>query len=211
MPKTILFDLDGTITDSGQGIINCVELALDHYGIQVSNREELRVFVGPPLRDTFLKFGIPEGEVENAISIYRSRYIPVGIFENDPYPGIRGVLQKLRAAGHRLCIATSKPESMAYTVLDHFDLTQYFDLICGATLDKSRDCKEAVIAYLLQQSPVGQEVIMVGDTHFDVLGAASHGIPTIGVSWGYGTVEDMLRAGAVSVVDTMDELLNKLL
>ena len=211
MPKTILFDLDGTITDSGQGIINCVELALNRYGIQVSNREELRVFVGPPLRDTFLKFGIPEGEVENAISIYRSRYIPVGIFENDPYPGIREVLQKLRAAGHRLCIATSKPESLAYTVLDHFDLTQYFDLICGATLDKRRDCKEAVIAYLLQQSPVGQEVIMVGDTRFDVLGAASHGIPTIGVSWGYGTVEDMLRAGAVSVVDTMDELLNKLL
>ena len=95
--------------------------------------------------------------------------------------------------------------------LFYFDLAKYFDLICGATMDKSRDNKDAVIAYLLEQAPVGQEVIMVGDTHFDVLGAAAHGIPTIGVTWGYGAAEDMRSAGAVSVVHTMDELLKKLL
>ena len=211
MAKTILFDLDGTITDSGPGIINCAEPVLDHYGIHVESREALRVFVGPPLRDTFLKFGVPADEVENAIKLYRSRYIPVGIYENTPYPGIREVLTQLRSAGHQLCVATSKPESMAHIVLDHFDLSQYFDLICGATLEKTRDNKEAVIGYLLEQTPVGQEVIMVGDTKFDVLGAASHGIPTVGVSWGYGTPEDMLQAGAVSVANTMEELLEKLL
>ena len=211
VPKTILFDLDGTITDSGPGIMNCVELALAHYGIHVENREELRVFVGPPLRDTFLKFGVPESDVENAIKIFRSRYVPIGIFENNPYPGIRELLEELHKAGHRLYVATSKPETMAYTVLNHFDLAKYFDLICGATMDKSRDNKDAVIAYLLEQAPVGQEVIMVGDTHFDVLGAAAHGIPTIGVTWGYGAAEDMCSAGAVSVVHTMDELLKKLL
>ena len=211
MAKTILFDLDGTITDSGPGIMNCAELALNHFGIQVQDRQELRRFVGPPPRDTFLKFGVSPEDVETAISVFRSRYIPVGIFENSPYPGIREVLEQLQAAGHRLFIATSKPESMANTVLNHFDLARYFDLICGSMLEKGRDTKEEVIAYLLNQAPVGQDVIMVGDTHFDVLGAACHGIPTVGVSWGYGSKEDMLQAGAVSVVDTMDELLNTLL
>ena len=207
VPKTILFDLDGTITDSGPGIMNCVELALAHYGIHVENREELRVFVGPPLRDTFLKFGVPESDVENAIGIFRSRYVPIGIFENNPYPGIRELLDQLHAAGHRLYVATSKPETMAYTVLNHFDLAKYFDLICGATMDKSRDSKSAVIAYLLESAGNGENAIMVGDTAFDVIGAAEHGIGTIGVSWGYGNVEEMRSAGAVAIANTTEELL----
>ena len=125
--KAVLFDLDGTLTDSGEGISNCAQLALEHFGLPVPSREEMRVFVGPPLHDTLVKFGVPEDKAEEAIAVFRSRYVPIGIFENNPYPGIRELLDQLHAAGHRLYVATSKPETMAYTVLNHFDLAKYFD------------------------------------------------------------------------------------
>lgn len=209
-PKTILFDLDGTLTDSGEGIINCAALALQHFGIPVPDRETMRVFVGPPLHDSFIRFGVPEDKAEEAIHIYRSRYIPIGKFENTPYPGIADLLQKLKEQGHRLYVATSKPEQMSIEILEHFDLAKYFTLICGASLDLSRNSKDAVIAYLLQQTETDGEIVMVGDTAFDVLGAKMHGIPTIGVSWGYGKVEDIENAGAAAIVHTMDELYNAL-
>ena len=204
--KAILFDLDGTLTDSGEGIMNCAQLALDHYGIRVPNREDLRVFVGPPLHETFLKFGVPKEEVDRAIEIYRSRYIPVGKYENLPYPGIRELLEKLRAEDHKLYVATSKPEATSIDILEHFDLAKYFHLICGASFDLSRNSKAQVIAYLLEQTGEGLEAVMVGDTAFDVIGAREHGIPTIGVSWGYGKVEDMKQAGAAAIAHSMDEL-----
>lgn len=206
-PKNIFFDLDGTVTDSGEGIINCAALALRHYGLAVPSREEMRVFVGPPLHETFEKFGVPAEECHNAIAVFRSRYTTVGIFENTPYPGIRELLEALQAQGHRLFIATSKPESMALTVLNHFDLAKYFEMVCGATLDSSRVEKSDVIAYLLAKTGSIDQVVMVGDTAFDVLGAASHGIPTIGVAWGYGQVSDMLDAGAIAIAETPEELL----
>lgn len=206
MPKSILFDLDGTITDSGEGIINCAALALERLGLPVPDRETMRVFVGPPLQDTFVKFGVPGDQVDEAIRIYRSRYIPIGKFENAPYPGIRELLESLRGQGHRLFIATSKPEEMSVEILEHFDLARYFDRICGASMDSSRRTKDAVIAYLLQQHGAEGEMIMVGDTVFDVRGAAAHGIPTVGVRWGYGSVEEMKNAGAVAIAATMDEL-----
>ena len=208
--KTILFDLDGTLTDSGEGIINCAALALRHFNLPVPDRETMRAFVGPPLHASFIRFGVPEDQAEEAIRIYRSRYIPIGKFENTPYPGIAELLQKLRAQGHKLYVATSKPEQMSIEILEHFDLAKYFTLICGASLDQSRNSKDAVIAYLLAQAETDGEIIMVGDTAFDVLGAKAHGIPTIGVSWGYGKVEDMEQAGAVAIVHTMQELFDTL-
>ena len=208
--KTILFDLDGTLTDSGEGIINCAALALRHFNLPVPDRETMRAFVGPPLHASFIRFGVPEDQAEEAIRIYRSRYIPIGKFENTPYPGIAELLQKLRAQGHKLYVATSKPEQMSIEILEHFDLAKYFTLICGASLDLSRNSKDAVIAYLLEQAETDGEIIMVGDTAFDVLGAKAHGIPTIGVSWGYGKVEDMEQAGAVAIVHTMQELFDTL-
>lgn len=206
MKKTILFDLDGTITDSGEGIMNCAAYSLEHFGLPVPDRATLRQFVGPPLRDTFIRFGVSADKAEEAITVYRSRYIPVGRFENFPYEGIRELLTKLKAEGHRLYIATSKPEQMSIEILEHFDLAQYFDRICGATLDGSRDEKDKVIAHLLKETGASNEAIMVGDTAFDVLGAAAHGIPTIGVSWGYGEVTDMEKAGAKAIAYSMDEL-----
>ena len=206
MTRSIFFDLDGTITDSGEGIINCAIYALEHFGLPIPDRETLRQFVGPPLRDTFIKFGVPAEKAEDAIAVYRSRYIPIGRFENFPYPGIRELLERLKEEGHRLYIATSKPEQMSIEILEHFSLAQYFTRICGATLDGSRDEKEKVIAYLLSQTPDAENAIMVGDTAFDVIGAAVHGIPTIGVSWGYGKVEDMEKAGAKAIANSMETL-----
>ena len=139
MPKSILFDLDGTLTDSGEGILNCAEYALKHFGLPIPSREEMRVFVGPPLRDTFYKFGVPQDRLDEAVEVYRSRYIPIGIYENRPYPGIRQLLADLKAQGHRLYIATSKPEGMSVDILNYFGLADFFELIVGATMDGSRD------------------------------------------------------------------------
>lgn len=208
--KAIFFDLDGTLTDSGEGIINCVILALEHFGIPVPPREELGVFVGPPLDQTFIQFGIPAEKAYEAIQVFRSRYNTVGVYENYPYPGIVTLLKALCAQGHRLFVATSKPEETAILVLNHFGLAGYFERICGATHDSSRIEKADVIAYLLEQVGSVENTVMVGDTAFDVLGAAMHGIPTIGVSWGYGNVEEMLQAGAAAIADTPDMLLSLL-
>ena len=210
MPKAIFFDLDGTITDSGEGIINSAIYALEHFGITPPSREEMRVFVGPPLRDTFYRFGIPKDQLEEAIKVYRERYIPTGIFENHPYRGIESLLQALREQGNTLFVATSNPEWMAKTVLDRFDLSKHFQFIAGATMDGSRDDKSSVIGYLLMQLAEKQDTVMIGDTSFDVIGASAHGIPTIGVSWGYGSRDELLQAGAIAIADTPEELLNLL-
>ena len=164
MKKYLLFDLDGTLTDSGEGIINCAALALEHFGLPVPSREELQVFVGPPLYESFQRFGVPADRMDEAIRVYRSRYIPTGMFENTR--------------------------------------------ICGASTDTSRSTKDAVIAYLLAQSGAKEDMVMVGDTKYDVLGAKAHGIPAIGVSWGYGSVAEMLEAGAVGIAHSMDALLD---
>lgn len=207
MKKTILFDLDGTLTDSGEGIINCATLALRHFGLPIPAYADMRTFVGPPLRDSFIRFGVPADQADEAIRVYRSRYIPTGMFENTPYPGIRELLEALRAEGYTLYVATSKPEEMSVTILEKFDLAKYFHRICGASIDSSRSTKDAVIAYLLESSGAKEDMVMVGDTKYDILGAKAHGIPAIGVGWGYGKVEEMEQAGAVGIAKTMDELI----
>lgn len=210
MKKTVLFDLDGTLTDSGEGIINCAIPALEHFGLPIPSREEMRVFVGPPLHETFQQFGVPADKTEEAIRVYRSRYIPTGMFENTPYPGIKELLETLKKENYTLYVATSKPEEMSVTILERFGLAPYFDRICGASTDTSRSTKDSVIAYLLEQSGAKEDMVMVGDTKYDVLGAKTHGIPAIGVSWGYGSVEEMTDAGAIGIADTMEQLLELL-
>lgn len=208
--KAILFDLDGTLTDSGEGIINCARLALEHFGLPLPTKEEMRVFVGPPLHETFVKFGVPADKTDEAIQVYRSRYIPIGKFENSPYPGIPELLEALVARGHRLYVATSKPEFMSVEILEYFGLAKYFTKICGASYDMSRSSKDAVIAYLLEETGERDNMIMVGDTKFDIIGAKAHGIPAIGVAWGYGEIQDMVDAGAIGIAGSTEELLNML-
>ena len=204
--KSILFDLDGTLTDSGEGIMKSAVYTLTHYGIEAPSEAELRTFVGPPLTEAFARFGVPQDQLTKAVEIYRSRYIPIGRFENTPYPGVRELLEQLKADGHRLYVATSKPEWMSIEILEHFDLAKYFDMICGAATDFSRNSKEAVIAHLLKECGAQKNPVMVGDTAYDVIGAKEHGIPTIGVDWGYGKNEDMVNAGAVAIAYTMEQL-----
>lgn len=210
MAKTVLFDLDGTLTDSGEGIINCAILGLQHFDLPIPDRDALRVFVGPPLHKTFVEFGVPENKADEAVEVYRSRYTTIGLFENTPYPGIEPLLKTLKSHGHRLLVATSKPEEMSVQILEKFGLSHYFDRICGASMDRSRVCKEDVIAYLLSLCGDTKDMVMVGDTHYDVEGAAAHGIPTIGVAWGYGSVEAMEKAGAAAIAYSTDELLSLL-
>lgn len=204
--KAIFFDLDGTLTDSGEGIINCATLALEHFGLPVPSREEMRVFVGPPLDQTLIKFGVPPEKAQEGIDVFRSRYLVVGKFENTPYPGIHQLLETLKKQGHRLFVATSKPETTSVEILHKFELAEYFEVICGATLDGTRVHKADVIAYLLGKIGTPEDILMVGDTAFDVIGAAAHGIKTIGVSWGYGKVSEMEQAGAVGIAHTMEQL-----
>ncbi len=202
----ILFDLDGTLTDSGPGIIRCARETFAHYGLPTPDDATMRTMVGPPLRDSFRRFGFSEELVEEAILYYRALYMAGGKYENIPYPGIRELLAKLQSDGHRLFVATSKPEHMAVDILEHFGMAGYFELICGALQDGIRDKKSAVISYLLEKAGHDGRTVMVGDTVFDVVGAAELGIPTIVVAWGYGQVEDMIRAGAVSIANSAREL-----
>ena len=206
MTKTILFDLDGTLTDSGPGIMNCAKEALTYFGLPIPGEDVLRTIVGPPLDDSLRNLGVAEADVPKAIEVFRKRYSSVGKYENTPYPGIADLLARLQADGHRLYVATSKPECMALDIMDHFDLARYFTRICGATLDKSRASKSAVIAYLMDACGRQDNMVMVGDTAFDVLGAAEHGIPTVGVAWGYGETGDMEKAGAAAIAHSMDQL-----
>lgn len=207
MNKTILFDLDGTLTDSGEGIINCVIYALERFGLPVPPRDSLRYFVGPPLHESFVKQGVPADRAEEAVAVYRERYIPIGKYENTPYPGIRQLLESLKEEGHTLYVATSKPEQMSIDILEHFDLAKYFNQICGATMDTSRTNKEAVIAYLIQKNGRTDDMVMVGDTKFDVVGANAHGIPCVGVTWGYGSLAELQESGAAAIAETTEQLL----
>ncbi len=209
MKKNILFDLDGTLTDSGEGIMHCFELSLGKYGLPIPPRSALRECVGPPLRDSFRRFGVSEDIMEEAVFTYRDHYVATGQYENFPYPGIEALLQRLTQAGHSLYIATSKPETMSVEILERYGLAKYFRLICGATVDGSRNTKEAVIAYLLNQITARENLIMVGDTIFDVIGAKAHNIPTIAVAWGYGDLAQMRAAGAITV-HTMDSLYDQI-
>lgn len=205
---SVLFDLDGTLTDSSEGITKCAQLALSHYGIHVEDRDDLRFFIGPPLRESFPKMGIPESEVEEAVRIFRKRYLVEGKFENAPYPGIGTALETLKQEGYDLYVATSKPQTTAVEILTKFGLAPYFTYICGAEMDGVRDKKEEVVGYVLSLLPEGEKPLMVGDTVFDVEGAKTMGVPCVCVSWGFGEKQEMLSAGAVGMVDTMEELLD---
>lgn len=209
MQKSILFDLDGTLTDSSEGIIKCCLHTFQHYNIEIPESQHSD-FIGPPLRYAFAKHGIANEEIENALKIYRGRYLTVGKFENHPYDNIENLLITLKNAEHRLFVATCKPEETSNEILDHFGLSKYFEGICGATFDKSRDSKSAVIKYLMDKYHT-ENMIMVGDTVFDVEGASELGIDTIGVAWGFGKPEQLLKAGAIAIAETQEELLNMLL
>lgn len=210
MYDAVLFDLDGTLTDSSEGITKCVQKALHHFGIDGYTQEELRVFIGPPLLETFPKFGVPANRVDEAIEVFRSRYLVKGKFENKPFDGIIEMLEKLKNSGVRLFVATSKPEETAIEILQHFDMDGYFEKICGASFDHSRENKDQIIAYVRQY--VGDaRMLMVGDTIYDIRGAKKQHIPSVGVSWGFGDNKEMQDEGALAVFSSTSELIDFIL
>lgn len=203
---SILFDLDGTLTDSGPGITKAASYALEKMEMGIHSPSDLRYFVGPPLRWSFTKAGIREDLIEEAIRLYRVYYLDKGKWENSPYAGIAALLDRLKKEGFRLYVATSKPEQLSIEILKRFELDPYFEIIAGATVDHTRENKNDVIRYLLEKTGDTGKTIMVGDTEFDVKGAADLGISCIGVSWGYGSIENMKKAGAVGIADTPEKL-----
>ncbi len=202
--KYILFDLDGTLSDSAPGITRSVAYALEKFGIN-EKAENLGFFVGPPLIDAFReKYGMTTKEAEKAIKFFRERFEMKGIFENAPYDGICELLHTLYSRGKKLILATSKPEKFAREILERYDFAKYFTFIGGACMDeKTRMHKDEVIAYCLENCKISDvsECIMVGDRSHDVDGAKKFGIPTAGVLYGYGTSEELINAGAIDVFE----------
>jgi len=201
------FDLDGTITDPGMGITNSVAYALEKKGITPPEREQLYKFIGPPLADSFNKyFDIPMTETDEAIRIYREYFSVKGIFENEVYAGVREMLIELREAGMKICLATSKPEEFAQKILEHFGLSEYFDMVAGATMDGSRSLKKDVIEYAIDKLGLTDEdrthIVMVGDREHDIIGAKQTELNSIGVTYGYGSPEELRTAGADFIADS---------
>ena len=209
MYNTVLFDLDGTLTDPGRGITNSVAYALKKFGIEAEDRKELYKFIGPPLYESFMKhYGFDKEKAETAVSYFREYFRDTGIFENEVYNGITDLLDEIKKSGRRIILATSKPEEFAKRVLSHFDLDKYFDFIAGATMDSSRVEKADVIAYALKEiGCTGENAVMIGDRLHDILGAKENGLDSIGVLFGYGSREELEDADADYIAETVADII----
>ncbi|MGG5735815.1 MULTISPECIES: HAD family hydrolase [Bacillus cereus group] len=209
MYKTFLFDLDGTLTDPKEGIINSVLYALEKIGIEEVNISELDSFIGPPIQQSFIdRYNMNEIEVERAVFYFREYLKRSGLLENTVYDGIPTLLQELKDAGNRLFVATSKPTVFAKQVIEHFQLTTFFEEIVGSNLDGTKIKKEEIIAHILQTNEElkKEEMVMIGDRKHDVIGANSNGIASIGVLYGYGSEIELSDAGAIHIVKDVEEL-----
>ncbi|HEM4926440.1 TPA: HAD family hydrolase [Streptococcus suis] len=213
MYQTILFDLDGTLTDSGQGILNSVAYALEKMGIEEPDTANLNRFIGPPLYESFSRFyQLSPEDTQSAVDAFRVYFKEKGMFENQLYPGIIPLLEELRTAGKTLVIATSKPEIFAKQILEHFGIAHYFDVIAGASLDSSRISKADVIGYAINQlEAFPNNAVMIGDREHDIEGARRHQLPAIGVLYGYGSKQEFEKAGATMIVETVQDLKKVLL
>lgn len=197
MYKTVLFDLDGTLTDSGRGIKNTVIYALEKFGIDATG-DNLDPFIGPPLFDSFKNFyGLSDADAHKAVAYYREEFPKKGIFENEIYSGVIELLSSLRESGRTLVVATSKPEKFTLMILEHFGLLKYFDAVVGATFDGTLSKKEDIIRVAIERVGAKKdETVMVGDTKFDVIGAHENGIPCIAVLYGFGSEEELREHSA---------------
>jgi phosphoglycolate phosphatase len=204
----VLIDLDGTLTDSKRGIVACIQHALRAMGREIPEEASLIKYVGPPLMTSFREMlQSNESDAERALTSYRERFVDVGMFENDVYPGIPEALQSLRDRGARLFLATSKPEVYARRILDHFNLSRHFVDIYGSELDGRLTDKVELIAHALKASGVDRRLTtMVGDRMHDALGARSNGVGIVGVLWGYGSREELSGAGVERFLDKPQEL-----
>ena len=219
MFQYILFDLDGTLTDPKIGITSCVQYALKAFGIDEPDLDKLEVFIGPPLKDSFMEFyGFDTEKADKAVEKYRERFNEKGIYENEIYPHIETMLETLYNSGKKLAIASSKPTPLVERILDYFHIKQYFDYIVGSNFDGTRGKKEEVVEEALRLMLPAEltlaerksRVAMVGDRRFDIEGAKAHGLTSVGVSFGYAQEGELEKAGADFIVDTVEELTERL-
>lgn len=218
MFDTVLFDLDGTLTDPFEGISNSVIYALKKFGIAAPEKTLLKKFIGPPLTESFSEYcGLNHSDALRAVDYYREYFSVAGIFENKPYEGVCELLSGLKERGYTAIVATSKPEQFAKAIVQHFGLEQYFKEICGATMDQSRTQKADVIAYALNKCEIKDEIkdkkraVMVGDRKHDIIGAKTNGLSSIGVLYGYGSKEELLEAGANYIANSPVDILHYIL
>jgi phosphoglycolate phosphatase len=205
----VVFDLDGTLTDSAPGIVRSTRVALERLNaagravVPVPAAAELRWIVGPPLQESFVKL-VGAERAPTLLSLFRERYTTIGLFENSLYDGVVEALDQLTTLGYRLFVATSKIESDARRILDHFGLSPYFAQVYGAEMDGRRSNKSELLAYLLGRERIGaaQRAVMIGDRRYDALGARAVGMPAIGALWGYGDANELAEAGADPLIDT---------
>ncbi len=205
MSKYILFDLDGTLTNSSPGIINSILFALDKMGIHENDETKLRSFVGPPLVSTFREHYFPDSKDQvEAIKHYRSYFSTKGIYENSLYAGVIELLETIKSNGGIMALATAKPTYFANIILKHFQISSYFDVVVGSHLDGGRTTKKEIIHEVLDQlgDPRPEKCTMVGDREYDVLGAKFHGLNTIAVTYGYAKELELEAAAPDSLVDT---------
>ena len=209
---TLLFALDGTLTDSTEGILGCLVYAIERMGFEVP--EDTNKFLGPPIRQSFAEFlGMNGEQVDEAVRIFRERYSDTGLFENRVYDGITGMLERLKSGGKRLMVATSKPQVYAVRIFERSGLAQYFEIVGGAELDGSRDYKDQVIEYVLAKAGITDRssVLMIGYRRQDVLGAHKTGLKCMGILWGFGSMEELTQAGADYIARTPQEAADMLL
>lgn len=206
--EIVLFDLDGTLTDSAKGVIRSVQYMQEKMEMEEWSEADLRFIVGPPIFDSFYnELGMNAEEAERAFKFFRERYASIGLYENKLYDGIREMLDALKAKGKRMAVATSKNQSSAELILEHFEIAHYFEVIGGHAVE--RDTKAKVINYVLETMKADQEdVIMVGDRKFDVVGAHAIGIPAIAVEYGYGDRAEFEACGADYIVPTPAAVVN---
>lgn len=213
MYKTVLFDLDGTLTDPGLGITNSVMYALERFNIKVEDRTTLYKFIGPPLRESFEKYyGFSDEEISRAVSYYREYYTVKGIYENALYDGIPEVLERIKNSGRKIILATSKPEKFAEEILRYFQIERYFDFVAGSAMDETRVKKAEVITYALGSCGIKDlaSAVMVGDREHDILGAKKVGMDSVGVLYGYGGREELESAGATHIAEYVADIINLL-
>ena len=205
----LFFDLDGTLTDPAQGITNSFIHAIKYFGLEVPSYETLCSFIGPPLPETFkTQFGFSEEKAAEGVKKYREYFAEKGLLENSVYPGIPELLSKLKAAGKKLVVATSKPEEYSVRIIEHFGLAQYFENVCGSLMDESRSKKDEVIEYAIERNHISDrsKILMIGDRKHDILGAKKVGLKSCGVLFGYGSLEELKAAGADFIVENVSRL-----
>ena len=214
MISYLLFDLDGTLTNPQEGITKCVQHALKAFQIDEPDLEKLIPFIGPPLIQSFMDFyDFTEDQARQAVAVYRERFGTVGLFENFPYPGIQEMLKQLQAQGKTLAVASSKPAVYVRRILEKFELAPYFQVIEGSNLDGTRVDKKEVIAEVLAQlgNPSSDQLLMIGDRKFDVIGAREMGFGCVGVRFGFAAPGELEESGALYIAETVDDLTQYLL